>query len=101
MIRLLPLVAFALGGCATTPDVCITLCQHAEATFTACLADEGQDWGPSVGFTSERDFDDWCSTWVWEEQQLSDDPSGECAQRQALVDDGTCSDWYGAWGDDE
>ncbi len=90
--------AFALTGCATAADPCATLCDHAETSFSACLADNGETWGTSVGYTSEGDFANWCSTWVWEQEQLSD-TGAACPAREAIVDDGTCADWYTAWGD--
>ena len=54
-------------------------------------------WQASVGFTSEQDFNDWCSTFTWEERQL--DQEDQCASRQAVIDGGDCAAWYTAWGD--
>lgn len=78
-------------------DACDTLCGHAQSRFEECLADNGLEWGTSVGFTSELDFADWCDTYVWEERQL--DGGAQCASRQAIIDAGDCADWYTAWGD--
>ncbi len=85
-------------GCAPREDPCETLCVHAEEKFSACLAESGLEWGASVGFTSAADFQDWCDTYVWEEQELGRE--GWCDDRQAIIDDGDCAAWYTAWGEE-
>lgn len=90
------LLGTVLLGCAGS-DPCATLCASAKEKFVGCLQEREADWGTSVGFTSEADFDDWCATFVWEEQLL--DRGAQCPAREAIVTDGTCDDWYTAWGD--
>lgn len=91
--------------CCAQPDACDTLCAHARSAFEACLDAQGADWGASTGFTSADDFDDWCDTFVWEEQQLDaargpgDPAAPTCSERQAVIDDGDCAAWYTAWGE--
>ena len=88
------------SGCAPD-DSCASLCAHAHSKFASCLEERDAEWGTSVGFSSAADFDDWCSTFVWEERELGTSASGEltCADRQAIIDDGDCSAWYTAWGE--
>lgn len=90
------LLLWSLAGCRAD-DGCEQLCVHAEEKFSACLEEKDAEWGASVGFTSEPDFQDWCSTFIWEERELG--RGDQCPARQAVIDDGDCAAWYTAWGD--
>lgn len=94
LVALLLLGLPLAGGCAA-PDVCAELCTAARDRFEGCLEAGGLTWGASVGYESAADYDNWCDTFAWELRELGQ--ADTCAERQALVEGGTCSDYYDAW----
>ena len=96
-MRLIVTLLLSLSACGGQDDGCEELCVHAQAKFAACLEENETDWGTSVGFTSEQDFDEWCSTYIWEERELGREDL--CPARQAVIDERDCAAWYTAWGD--
>ena len=91
------LTLLLLPACQQEPDGCEQLCARAEEKFSSCLDEGGTSWGTSVGFTSEADFANWCSTFTWEEEELG--RADQCDERQAVIDEGDCAAWYTAWGE--
>lgn len=85
-----------LAGCAPA-DACDPMCDAAAARFAACLDEEGRTWGDAVGYADEDDYDDWCATYTWELRQLG--AADTCAEKLPVFEDGTCTDYYDAWGD--
>lgn len=84
----------ALAACAA-PDVCTEMCTAAGDRFDACLVEGGVTWGASVGYESAADYDNWCDTYAWELRELGQDYT--CADRQTLIEEGSCADYYEAW----
>ena len=89
--------AFWLGGLlACTPsDDCDAMCGAALERFTSCLAEGGQSWGDGVGYADEADYEDWCSTWTWEQRQLGE--AAACSEKLVAFEDGDCNGYYAAW----
>lgn len=82
-----------LLGCAD--DACVAMCDAGLERFEACLEEDGQQWGESVGYADAADYRDWCETYTWELQTLGE--ADTCASRRDALVSGTCDDYGAAW----
>lgn len=87
------MILLLLLACA--PDDCDALCDAALVRFEACLAERGETWGPSVGYTDAADYANWCATYAWELRQLGE--ADTCAETRTTLEGGTCEDAAAAW----
>lgn len=92
--HLLLALAIGLPGCAPDDD-CDAMCDAALDRYAGCISDAGMEWGESVGYTSEADFLNWCTTWVWEQRAL--DNAEQCGTNLTILEGGACTDYPALW----
>lgn len=83
--------ALLLLACADDP--CVAMCDAAETRYEGCMEERGLSWGMS--YADATDYVDGCSTWVWEERQLGQEPA--CPAMTTTFESGTCEDYDAAW----
>lgn len=75
---------------ACTGDACTEMCDAALVDFEGCLAENGLEWGVSVGYADADDYLNWCDTYSWELRQLGEEST--CASRRTILREASCSD---------
>ncbi len=95
------------SGCDTPPPACEPLCGEALAVVEGCLDEWDQAWGEGLGYTDPADFDNWCATFLFEQQQLAIDRDGPeqgrswvdgvCADQREALAGGDCAAYAGSW----
>ena len=97
-------------ACSTTPESCEELCLAAEELTANCLEGWELDWN-AAGYANAQDFQNSCSTWAWEQEQLIEaaqkrgektaDLASVCEERSKILsaDTASCTD-MGLWGEE-
>ncbi len=92
-MRLVPLLALALPGCAAQ-EACADMCEAAETRIGGCLEDQGIAW-TDVGWQDPADFRAFCATWMEEARALGE--LDRCPEMTKLLEEGSCADWPGVF----
>ena len=88
------MIIAVLLGCGP-PDRCDEMCIVALDRFSACLEEDGLDWGPEVGYADAVDYENACATWSWEARQLG--TADTCDAKLTVFRDGDCDAYRAAW----